>query len=115
MVTALCAFAHARRGFPRFAGSLAHALATCTLPPLILVAHHNISPSLEKQLVLELERWMSLTERFEWLPTPACSPSERARARRRDAGWHAERALASEADGHVVVEVVPVSTTAGCP
>ena len=68
MVTAICAFAHARRGFPHFAGSLAHALTTCTLPPLILVAHHNISPSLEKQLVLELERWMSLTERFKWLP-----------------------------------------------
>ena len=56
-----------RRRFRRFGSSLAHALASCTLPPLILVAHHNISPSLEKQLVLELERWMSLTERFEWL------------------------------------------------
>jgi hypothetical protein len=39
-----------------------------SLAPAVLPAPHDISPSLDEQLVLELERWVSLLEIFKILP-----------------------------------------------
>ena len=43
-------------------------LATGALPPVIHVAHYNISPSLGKRLVLELKGGMGNAKGFDQFP-----------------------------------------------
>ena len=45
------------------------ASATSDVPPaLVDLTNHNISPAVDKQLVLELEQRMRFTECLQWFP-----------------------------------------------
>ena len=43
--------------------------ATAPLAALVDAAHHNITPVVDKQLVLELKVGVGLAQRVEWLPS----------------------------------------------
>jgi hypothetical protein len=51
---------------------LDHRSATSLAPPLINLADHNISPFLDKQLVLELEVRETGLELIDWFPRSVC-------------------------------------------
>ena len=49
--------------------STTRSLATGTASLLVHATNHNISPPVDEQLVLELKRRVSFTERIDWLPS----------------------------------------------
>ena len=62
VVTAHCWADHAWHWHARF-------LAMGVLLPVVYLSDHNISPPIEKQLVLELELWVSSAKGVDRLPS----------------------------------------------